>query len=150
MFDIGFFELLIIAVVALIVLGPERLPKAARYAGLWVRKARAQWYSVRSEFERELAADEMRRSIAAPVAEIRRDLESARTTLQETVGEAGKLREDLRESVDEARRAGNELQQALAEAESAATDDGATAAPEASDNDAGVPSQSSLFQDPRP
>ena len=35
MFDIGFSELLVIAVVALVVLGPERLPKAARFAGLW-------------------------------------------------------------------------------------------------------------------
>ena len=43
MFDIGFGELLLIAVVALVVLGPERLPKAARFAGLWVRRARAQW-----------------------------------------------------------------------------------------------------------
>jgi sec-independent protein translocase protein TatB len=43
MFDIGFSELLIIAVVALLVLGPERLPRAARLAGMWVRRARAQW-----------------------------------------------------------------------------------------------------------
>ena len=63
MFDIGFSELLMIAVVALIVLGPERLPKAARFAGLWVRRARAQWYSVKSELERDLAADELRRSM---------------------------------------------------------------------------------------
>lgn len=63
MFDIGFSELLIIAIVALVVLGPERLPKAARFAGLWVRRARAQWYSVKAEFERDLAADEMRRSM---------------------------------------------------------------------------------------
>ena len=49
MFDIGFSELLLIAVVALVVLGPERLPKAARFAGLWVRRARAQWYSVRGQ-----------------------------------------------------------------------------------------------------
>src|SRR5690606_28333125 len=63
MFDIGFSELLVIAVVALRVLGPERLPKAARFAGLWVRRARAQWYSVRSELERELAADALKRSL---------------------------------------------------------------------------------------
>jgi sec-independent protein translocase protein TatB len=63
MFDLGFGELLLIAVVALVVLGPERLPKAARFAGLWVRRARAQWYSVKSELERELAADELKRSI---------------------------------------------------------------------------------------
>lgn len=63
MFDIGFSELFLIAVVALLVLGPERLPKAARFAGLWVRRARAQWYSVRSELERELATEELQRSL---------------------------------------------------------------------------------------
>lgn len=63
MFDLGFTELLLVAVVALIVLGPERLPRAARFAGLWVRRARAQWYSVKSELERELAAEELKRSL---------------------------------------------------------------------------------------
>lgn len=63
MFDIGFSELLVIGVVALIVLGPERLPKAARFAGLWVRRARAQWASVKGELERELASDELKRSL---------------------------------------------------------------------------------------
>ncbi len=63
MFDIGFSELLIVAVVALVVLGPERLPKAARFAGLWVRRARAQWYSVKAELERDLAAEELRKSL---------------------------------------------------------------------------------------
>ena len=56
MFDIGFSELFVIAVVALVVLGPKRLPNAARFAGLWVRRARAQWHSVKSELERELGA----------------------------------------------------------------------------------------------
>ena len=77
MFDIGFSELLVIAVVALLVLGPERLPKAARFAGLWVRKARAQWYSVKSEFEREMAADELKRSVGDPAGDLRREVESA-------------------------------------------------------------------------
>ena len=63
MFDIGFSELVVIALVALVVLGPERLPKAARMLGLWVRRARAHWYSVKSELEQELAADELRRSL---------------------------------------------------------------------------------------
>ena len=63
MFDVGFSELLVIAVVALLVLGPERLPKAARFAGLWVRKARAQWNSVKAEFERDLADDDLKRSL---------------------------------------------------------------------------------------
>ena len=63
MFDFSFGELLVVAVVALVVLGPERLPKAARFTGLWVRKARAQWYSVKSELEHELASDELKRSL---------------------------------------------------------------------------------------
>lgn len=64
MFDFSFGEMLIVGLVALVVLGPERLPKAARFVGLWVRRARAQWYSVRSELERELASEELRRSLA--------------------------------------------------------------------------------------
>ena len=63
MFDVGFSELLVIAVVALLVLGPERLPRAARMAGLWARRARAQWHSVRAELERDLAAEDLRRSV---------------------------------------------------------------------------------------
>lgn len=83
MFDIGFTELLLVAVVALVVLGPERLPKAARFAGLWVRRARAQWYSVRSELERELAADELKRSLQ----EARQAASELHKTMQETEAE---------------------------------------------------------------
>jgi sec-independent protein translocase protein TatB len=71
MFDVGFSELLVIAVVALIVLGPERLPKAARFAGLWVRRARAQWHSVRAELERDIAAEELQRSLRETGAAMR-------------------------------------------------------------------------------
>lgn len=63
MFDIGFSELLLVALVALLVLGPERLPRAARFVGLWVRRARAQWYSVKAELERDLASEELQRSL---------------------------------------------------------------------------------------
>ncbi|MCC8363039.1 Sec-independent protein translocase protein TatB [Lysobacter sp. A6] len=79
MFDIGFGELFLIAVVALLVLGPERLPRAARFAGLWVRKARAQWYAVKSEFENDLAADELKRSLA----ETRESLRQAEAQLRD-------------------------------------------------------------------
>ena len=92
MFDVGFSELLIIAVVALLVLGPERLPKATRFAGLWVRKARAQWYSVKSEFEFEMAQEEMKKhlqdvenTIKAPVLQLQEDFQEAATDLEKTV-----------------------------------------------------------------
>ncbi|WP_330970813.1 Sec-independent protein translocase protein TatB, partial [Lysobacter sp. A3-1-A15] len=77
MFDIGFSELFLVAVVALIVLGPERLPRAARFAGLWVRRARAQWYSVKAELENELADEELRRSLRQAHA----DLDDARAAV---------------------------------------------------------------------
>ena len=80
MFDIGFSELFLIAVVALVVLGPERLPKAARFAGLWVRRARAQWYAVKSELESELAAEELKRTVRdtrQAVADIDADMRAA-------------------------------------------------------------------------
>ena len=89
MFDIGFSELLLIAVVALVVLGPERLPKAARFAGLWVRKARAQWYSVKTELESELASEELKRS-----------LQDGRQAMQETERQLHDLAADTRRAVE--------------------------------------------------
>jgi sec-independent protein translocase protein TatB len=63
MFDFGFGELLLLGVIALVVLGPERLPIAARLAGRWIRKARSQWNSVKAELENELADDQLRRDL---------------------------------------------------------------------------------------
>ena len=84
MFDVGFGELLLIAVVALVVLGPERLPKAARFAGLWVRRARAQWYSVKAELERELEAEDLKRGLD----EARTTFAQAQTRIQDEIGQA--------------------------------------------------------------
>ena len=83
MFDVGFSEMLVIAVVALVVLGPERLPKAARFAGLWVRKARAQWYSVKAELEAELANEQFRRELQAPLDEVKQSLDGASASVDE-------------------------------------------------------------------
>jgi len=63
MFDIGIGELGLIAVVALLVLGPQRLPGAARTAGALLRKARQSWQNVQQEIERELAAEELKRNL---------------------------------------------------------------------------------------
>ena len=78
MFDIGFSELLLIAVVALVVLGPERLPKAARLAGLWARKARTQWNAVKAELENELADEELRRNLRDTTDALRDGAQQAR------------------------------------------------------------------------
>ena len=63
MFDIGFSELLLVGLVALLVLGPERLPVAARMAGLWIGRLKRSFNSIKNEVERELGADEIRRQL---------------------------------------------------------------------------------------
>lgn len=64
MFDVGFMELVLIGVVALLVIGPERLPKVARTAGLWLGKGRRFISSVKSDIEQELKAEELKRILA--------------------------------------------------------------------------------------
>ncbi len=93
MFDIGFSELLVIAVVALVVLGPERLPKAARFAGLWVRRARNQWDSVKQELERELHADE-----------IKRQFRDAQQSVQDTEAQLRASGEAMRRQAEQVRQ----------------------------------------------
>jgi len=63
MFDIGFPELIIISLVALVVLGPERLPEALRTLGLWFGRARRSFTAVKSEIEREIGMDDVRRQL---------------------------------------------------------------------------------------
>ncbi len=82
MFDIGLSEILITAIIALVVLGPERLPKAARLAGFWVRKARAQWYTVKAELESEMADEELKNSLKESMADLQQTLNSHRDSLQ--------------------------------------------------------------------
>lgn len=63
MFDIGFWELLLIAVVALVVVGPERLPKLIRVTGMWVGRANASLQSIRNDISRELRAEELKQAL---------------------------------------------------------------------------------------
>lgn len=63
MFGISFSELLLVGLVALVVLGPERLPGAARTAGLWIGRLKRSFNAIKQEVEREIGADEIRRQL---------------------------------------------------------------------------------------
>ena len=94
MFEISFPELIILAVVALLVLGPERLPRAAQFAGLWVRRARAHWHEVKMQFERELADEELKKSIDATRAAMQDFQASMRESIDEVDAVARQARLD--------------------------------------------------------
>jgi sec-independent protein translocase protein TatB len=94
-FDIGFSELLLIAVVGLLVLGPERLPVAVRTTSLWIGRLRRQFTEIRAEVEREIGADEIRAQLRNE--EIKDQLRESSREIRQPRMEAG---EAVRESKD--------------------------------------------------
>lgn len=63
MFDVGFAEILLLSLVGLLVLGPERLPRVARTLGGMARKARASWLSLKRSIEAEMRAEELKKPL---------------------------------------------------------------------------------------
>ena len=78
MFDIGFWELSVLAVIGLIVLGPERLPAVARTMGRWVGQAKHYMSALTSELEREVKADDIRREVREAREQIESETRQAR------------------------------------------------------------------------
>ncbi|MFO8045973.1 MAG: Sec-independent protein translocase protein TatB [Halomonas sp.] len=83
MFDIGFLELMFIGVVGLLVLGPERLPKAARTLGLWIGKIKRTVSGMQRDISAQLEAEELRqklneqqKKLDESVRQVQRDVES--------------------------------------------------------------------------
>ena len=88
MFDFGFGELLLLGVIALVVLGPERLPVAARLLGRWIRTARSQWNSVKAELENEIADEELRRNLREASDAMRQGAQRMRGLHEDVAGAA--------------------------------------------------------------
>ena len=74
MFDVGFSEMLLVGLIALLVFGPERLPKVAREAALWIRKARAMASSVKQEIDREMQLQDIKEAMDKQKREMERML----------------------------------------------------------------------------
>lgn len=109
MFDASFPELLVVFVIGLIVLGPERLPKVARSVGQWVGRARSMFAQVRSELEREANFQE---------------LQQAQRELQQSLDQSGKtLTEELKPATDAVKTLSDDVRQSHAAPEDAAKAD---------------------------
>jgi sec-independent protein translocase protein TatB len=94
MFDMGFFELLLIAIVSLLVIGPERLPDTVRSVSLWVGRIKRSLRETRSEIERQIGADDIRRQLHNE--QIMRNLEATRHELDNVKGEVNNIMEPER------------------------------------------------------
>jgi sec-independent protein translocase protein TatB len=94
MFDIGFLELAVIAVVGLIVIGPERLPEVARTVGTWVGRFRRFVTNVKSDIDRELRQEELRKALErdAGLDELKQIMNTDTFTLEEEEKPAYKVK----------------------------------------------------------
>ena len=122
MFDIGFWEMCMIGIVGLLVIGPERLPGVARSIGRWVGKAQRMVASVKSDINREMESGELRDLIG----EQRKQIEQLQSVVNDTRTE---FETSARETVGSA-------QESLNEAKAAISDSGSDApAPASGGND---------------
>ena len=78
MFDVGFAEILLLSLVGLLVLGPERLPRVARTLGGLARKARSSWLNLKRSIEAEMRAEELKEPLKQFQDEIKSGVNSIR------------------------------------------------------------------------
>jgi len=102
MFDLGFPELLLVGIVALLVIGPNELPQAIRTLSLWIGRLRRSFTKIRQEIEKEVGADEIRQQLRNE--EIMRELEETKSTFEETKEDINKIiGEGIGESIGESK-----------------------------------------------
>ncbi len=110
MFDVGFWELMLIGVVALVVIGPERLPGVARTAGKWLGKGKRFLSDVKADIDQELKADELKRIIEVqkqnkPLQEI---IDSATESVNDIKNDTEKMISDLDKGADSSKAASSD------------------------------------------
>lgn len=83
MFDVGFAEVLLLSLVALVVLGPERLPRIARTLGGLTRRARSSWLSLKRSIEAEMRAEELKKPLENFKQEFRSTVDEVKSGLDQ-------------------------------------------------------------------
>ncbi len=97
MFDIGFPELLLISVVALVVIGPEKLPETVRTVALWIGRLRRSLSNIRLELENEIGADEIRQQLHNE--NIMKELSDTKSELEDIIQNADNSISDAKNSL---------------------------------------------------
>ncbi len=103
MFDIGFPELLIVSIVALLVVGPDRLPGAIRSMSLWVGRFRRSFAKIKREIEQEIGADEIRSQLHNE--SIMQDLEKTKDVFEDLKKDVNKTINNMDTSVSDLKSA---------------------------------------------
>ena len=116
MFDMGFTELMLIGIVALVVIGPERLPGVARTAGKYFGRLKRFMTTIKADVEQELRADELRAILA--------DQQKELNTLKDSISGAGKeFEKDISAVTEAADSLAQDLDDTPAQSEAVATAD---------------------------
>ena len=102
MFDVGFSEVVIIAIIALVILGPERLPKVARTIGFWVGKARRMVADVKTDIDREMRESELAdlRKLGDEISDVKNEFQSAAGKVADDSG-VDSVVESIKKSADD-------------------------------------------------
>lgn len=98
MFDIGFPELVLVSIVALLVIGPDKLPETVRTVALWVGRIKRGFANIKQEIENEIGADEIRRQLHNE--SIMQQLNETRDEVNRVMNDAGSTIKELKDSAE--------------------------------------------------
>lgn len=102
MFDVGFSELILLGIVALVVLGPEKLPHAARMAGAWLGRIRRTVIDIQAEIEKEVSAAELKQRMNDEIARLKAAAEPVTEEIQAVENTIHQHIHDASQTVDAA------------------------------------------------
>jgi len=101
MFDIGFFEVCLIGVIALLVIGPEKLPKVARTTGLWIGKVQGLVKTVKHQVDEQVRMEELKQSIQQQADTLE---DTLNTSIQSADSQINEAVTDLNDSIQQTSR----------------------------------------------
>lgn len=100
MFDVGFSELVLLALVALVVLGPERLPRVARTLGGLSRKARSSWLNLKRSIEAEINAEELKEPLKKFQDDVKSTVKDLKSSVEDVNAKVKTEADNLKKAVE--------------------------------------------------